>query len=80
MISQTEQPARMSMKVHVDQERLREDTILSRDRRGQGEDISRGTRVTERMDVRLERTVRGLERESGGGRVFKQMRMDEVCG
>jgi len=77
MISQTEQPARMSMEV---QERLREDTILSRDRRGQGEDISRGTRVTERMDVRLERTVRGLERESGGGRVFKQMRMDEVCG
>ena len=79
MISQTEQPARMSMEVHVNQERLREDTILSRDRRGQGE-ISRGTRVTERMDVRLDRTVRGLERESGGGRVFKQMRMDEVCG
>ena len=79
MISQTEQPARMSMEVYVNQERLREDTILSRDRRGQGE-ISRGTRVTERMDVRLDRTVRGLERESGGGRVFKQMRMDEVCG
>ena len=77
MISQTEQPARMSIECH---EMLMYYTILSRDRRGQGEDISRGTRVTERMDVRLERTVRGLERESGGGRVFKQMRMDEVCG
>ena len=78
MISQTKQPVQKSMEVRVNQERLREDTFLYRDRRGQGEDISRGTRVTERMDVRLEREVRG--EESGGGRAFKQLRMDEVCG